>query len=51
MSDYQKLYVEGSFYETNYTVKYEKRKPFERNDIRKLRAIIPGTILETCLEE
>lgn len=38
------LAIDDAKYRTLYTTKYEKRKPYEPHDPKKVRAFIPGTI-------
>lgn len=38
------LAIDDEKYLTTFTTKYEKRKPYEPHDPKKVRAFIPGTI-------
>ncbi len=41
---YKSLLIENIKYRTKLTKKYQSRKPYEKKDIKKLTAFIPGTI-------
>jgi len=43
---YKSLLIENIKYRTLLTKKYQEKKPYERKDIKKITAIIPGTILD-----
>jgi len=41
---YKSLLIENIKYRTTLTKKYQSRKPYEKKDIKKITAFIPGTI-------
>ncbi len=41
---YKSLLIENIKYRTLLTKKYQSRKPYEKKDIKKITAFIPGTI-------
>ena len=41
---YKSLLIENIKYRTILTKKYQSRKPYEKKDIKKITAFIPGTI-------
>ncbi len=43
---YRKFILDDAEYETLYTEKYDRRKPFQRKDPRLVLAEIPGVIVE-----
>ncbi len=42
---------EGSNYQTHFTGKFLNRKPYEPEDLSKITALIPGTILKILVKE
>jgi biotin carboxyl carrier protein len=47
----QKLLVDDTLYETTYTKKFLQRKPYEKNDPKKIHAHIPGIIKKVFIYE
>ncbi len=45
-SEYKTIVIDGTTYYTNYNKKYEERQMPEKDDIKKLKSYIPGTIRE-----
>ena len=48
---YKSLLIENIKYRTHLTKKYQEKKPFVRKDIKKVTAIIPGTILKIYVKK
>ena len=48
---YKSLLIENIKYRTLLTKKYQEKKPFVRKDIKKVTAIIPGTILNIYVKK
>ena len=44
--EYSRLNVDGVFYDTLFTKKYENKKPFKTHDPKLIKAFIPGSILK-----
>ena len=48
---YKSLLIENIKYRTLLTKKYQEKKPFVRKDIKKVTAIIPGTVLKIYVKK
>ncbi|HLO60691.1 MAG TPA: acetyl-CoA carboxylase biotin carboxyl carrier protein subunit [Bacteroidales bacterium] len=44
------LNVMGDLYQTRYTRKYEKRTPWAKPDVKKVKSFIPGTVRELTVK-
>lgn len=44
------LAIDDEKYRTTFTKKYEKRKPYEPPDPKKVRAFIPGTVISVFVK-
>ncbi len=47
---YKSLLIEDIKYRTILTKKYQSRKPYEKKDIKKITAFIPGTIKKVYIK-
>ena len=48
---YKSLLIENIKYRTLLTKKYQEKKPFVRKDIKKVTAVIPGTVLNIYVKK
>lgn len=48
---YKSLLIENIKYRTLLTKKYQEKKPFVRKDIKKVTALIPGTVLKIYVKK
>ena len=46
---YDRLILEDGVYETRLTAKYAARRPYEKNDPRMIKAVIPGVVAEVSV--
>ncbi len=42
---------QGAKYKTLFTEKYKNRKKWEQPDVRKIKSLIPGTVIKVYVEE
>lgn len=48
--DFRNLWVDEVHYRTTYTKKYTNKKPYEPPNLKKVKAIIPGTVREVFVK-
>ncbi|MCT4614895.1 MAG: biotin/lipoyl-binding protein [Marinifilaceae bacterium] len=51
MDDLKKININGTEYLTNYTKKFEQRKPYQTPNEKHMYSFIPGTIVELFVKE